>query len=46
MVVVDRVHTELAWQAGNQGELLPYDIYKDIQDGAVELLHSNKLRLR
>jgi len=42
MVVMDRVHGEPAWYAGYQGELLPYDIYKDIQD-AVALLHSNNL---
>ena len=30
------------WQAGNRGELLLYNIYKDIQD-AVTLLHSKNL---
>jgi hypothetical protein len=39
MVVMDRVHGEMAWHMGDQGELLPYDVYKDIQD-AVMLLHS------
>ena len=42
MVVMDYVHGETAWQAGNRRELLPYDVYKDIQD-AVALLHSKKL---
>ena len=42
MVVMDRVHGETAWKAGARGELLPYDVFKDIQD-AVELLHSNNL---
>ncbi len=42
MVVMDRVHGEIAWQAVKRAELLPYDIYKDIED-AVALLHSNDL---
>ena len=42
MVVMDRVHGELAWEVVNRGELLPYDIYKDVQD-AIALLHSNNL---
>lgn len=41
MVVMDHVHGELAWHAlEDNGELLPYDIYKDTQD-AVALFHSN-----
>ncbi|KAI0293613.1 hypothetical protein BC826DRAFT_910499 [Russula brevipes] len=39
MVVMDRVYGEMAWRVSDQGELLPYDVYKDIQD-AVTLLHS------
>jgi len=44
MVMMDHVHGEMAWQASNRlgGELLPYDIYKDIED-AVTLLHSKNL---
>jgi len=42
MVVMDRVHGEMAVEAVARGELLPYDIYKDILD-AVALLHSNDL---
>ena len=42
MVVMDHVHGEMAWEAGNRGELLPYDIYEDIQD-AIALLHSKNL---
>jgi hypothetical protein len=42
MVVMDHVDGETAWHAGNRGELLPYDIYKDIKD-AVERLHSKNL---
>jgi len=42
MVVMDYVHGETAWQAGNRRELLPYDVYKDVHD-AVALLHSKKL---
>jgi hypothetical protein len=42
MVVMDRVHGEMAWKAATRGELVPYHIYKDIQD-AVALLHSNDL---
>jgi len=42
MVVMDHVHEDMAVEAASQGELLPYDIYKDIQD-AVALLHSNDL---
>jgi len=32
----------MAWKAGNRGELLPYNVYKDIED-AIALLHSNNL---
>ena len=42
MVVMDRVHGEMAVEAVARGELLPYDIYKDIRD-AIALLHSNDL---
>jgi hypothetical protein len=42
MVVMDRVHGEPAFQASTRRELLPYDVYKDIQD-AVEMLHINNL---
>jgi hypothetical protein len=43
MVVMDRVHGEMAMEAGDcRGELLPYDVYKDVED-AVALLHSNNL---
>ena len=42
MVVMNHVDGETAWHAGNRGELLPYDIYKDIKN-AVELLHSKDL---
>ena len=42
MVVMDRVHGEMAVEAVARGELLPYDIYKDIQN-AVALLHSHDL---
>ena len=42
MVVMDHVHREMAWKAGDRGELLPYNIYKDIKD-AITLLHSNNL---
>jgi hypothetical protein len=42
MVVMDRVHGEVAVEAASRRELLPYDIYKDIRD-AVGLLHSNNL---
>jgi hypothetical protein len=40
MVVMDRVHGEVAWQVDVRGKLLLYDNYEDIQD-AVALLHSN-----
>ena len=42
MVVMDRVPGEMAVEAVARGELLPYDIYKDIRD-AIALLHSNDL---
>jgi len=42
MVVMDHVHGEMAWKAGDRGELLPYNVYKDIKD-AIALLHSNNL---
>jgi hypothetical protein len=42
MVVMDHVHGEMAWKASDRCELLPYDIYKDIQD-AVALLDSKDL---
>jgi hypothetical protein len=40
MVVMDRVHGEMAWHVSHRGERLPYDVYKDIRD-AIALLHSN-----
>ena len=42
VVVMDRVHGEMAVKSVARGELLPYDIYKDIQN-AVALLHSHDL---
>lgn len=42
MVVMDHVDGETAWHAVRRGELLPYDIYKDIKD-AVDRLHSKNL---
>jgi hypothetical protein len=42
MVVMDRVHGEMALGAGCERQLLPYDVYKDIQN-AVALLHSKDL---
>jgi len=43
MVVMDRVDGETVWEATEEGEeLLPYEVYKDIED-AVALLHSNNL---
>jgi hypothetical protein len=35
MVVMDHVHGEMVWQARSQGELLPYNTYKDIQDAII-----------
>jgi serine/threonine protein kinase len=44
MVVMEHVHgsSEVDWKATNQQKLLPYDVYKDIQD-TVALLHSKDL---
>jgi hypothetical protein len=42
MVVMDHVNRETAWHAVNRGELLLYDIYRDIKD-AIERLHSKNL---
>ncbi|TBU52857.1 hypothetical protein BD310DRAFT_888780 [Dichomitus squalens] len=42
MVVMDRVHGEMAWEAANRQELLPYRIYQDIKR-AIALLHSHDL---
>jgi hypothetical protein len=42
MVVMDRVHGEMAWHVRQRGELLPYGVYQDIRD-ATALLHSNEL---
>jgi len=40
MVVMGRVHGEMAWHVRERGERLTYDVYKDIRD-AIALLHSN-----
>ncbi|EJF57295.1 hypothetical protein DICSQDRAFT_174058 [Dichomitus squalens LYAD-421 SS1] len=42
MVVMERVHGEMAWEAANRQELLPYRIYQDIKR-AIALLHSHDL---
>ncbi|TBU26575.1 hypothetical protein BD311DRAFT_762389 [Dichomitus squalens] len=42
MVVMERVHGEMAWEAADRQELLPYRIYEDIKR-AIALLHSHDL---
>jgi hypothetical protein len=42
MVVMDRVHGEMAWHVRQRAEFLPYGVYQDIRD-AIALLHSNNL---
>ena len=42
MVVMDRVHGELAWDLVQLEKPIPYDVYQDIHD-AIMLLHSNDL---
>lgn len=42
MVVMDRVHGELAWDIVKRNELIPHEAYEDIED-AITLLHSDNL---
>ncbi|KAI1790036.1 hypothetical protein LXA43DRAFT_947637 [Ganoderma leucocontextum] len=42
MVVMDRVHGEMALEVERRGELLPSSIYEEVRD-AIALLHSNDL---
>ena len=45
MIVMGCVHGEMAREAGERGELLPYDIYKDIHD-AIRVVLSLQQRRR
>lgn len=40
MVVMERVHGEMAWDVQQRGELLPYTVYKDVK-AAINLLHQH-----
>ncbi|PCH36985.1 hypothetical protein WOLCODRAFT_28875 [Wolfiporia cocos MD-104 SS10] len=42
MVVMERVHGEMAWNIQQRGELLPYTVYKDVK-AAIDLLHQHNL---
>ncbi|PCH39620.1 hypothetical protein WOLCODRAFT_141337 [Wolfiporia cocos MD-104 SS10] len=42
MVVMDRVHGEMAWDAEERGALLPHTVYEDVR-AALDLLHQHDL---